>query len=357
MADQKLTALTEDTSPSSTDIVYSVKDPGGTPLLRKVEHGNLAVEGTSIRSTGEAGGTKFLREDGDGTCSWQAAGGGGGSGGYGTTEGRLTLESGVAVSPTDQTAKTTLYFTPYKGNLSMLYDGSSAWVATNNAELSIAVPSTTVTPFDVFLDYNAGTPVLKVTDWTNDTTRATALTTQDGVLVQTGNTDWKYLGTCRTAGVSGQCEDSSAKRFVWNYYNRTIRDLNYWQNTTSWTYATSTFRYANNDSNAKVEVVIGVVEDAVQLSVVASVISGGSPYGIIGIGENSSSALHSDCKRQGGGFSTGWYNFCSTLSTIPAAIGYTYFSYLEWAFGGSLTFYGNTGSGDGKAGISGIWRC
>ena len=35
-------------------------------------------EGTAILSTGESGGTKFLREDGDGTCSWQAAGGGGG---------------------------------------------------------------------------------------------------------------------------------------------------------------------------------------------------------------------------------------------------------------------------------------
>jgi len=41
---------------------------------------NLIVappEGTAVLSTGEGGGTKFLREDGDGTCSWQAAGGGG----------------------------------------------------------------------------------------------------------------------------------------------------------------------------------------------------------------------------------------------------------------------------------------
>lgn len=30
------------------------------------------VEGTAVKSTGEAGGTKFLREDGDGTSSWQA---------------------------------------------------------------------------------------------------------------------------------------------------------------------------------------------------------------------------------------------------------------------------------------------
>ena len=33
-------------------------------------------EGTAILSTGESGGTKFLREDGDGTCSWQTVSGG-----------------------------------------------------------------------------------------------------------------------------------------------------------------------------------------------------------------------------------------------------------------------------------------
>ena len=35
----------------------------------------LAPEGTAVLSTGESGGTKFLREDGDGTSSWQSAAG------------------------------------------------------------------------------------------------------------------------------------------------------------------------------------------------------------------------------------------------------------------------------------------
>ena len=35
----------------------------------------IDIEGTEIKSTGEVGATKFLREDGDGTCSWQEAGG------------------------------------------------------------------------------------------------------------------------------------------------------------------------------------------------------------------------------------------------------------------------------------------
>ena len=33
--------------------------------------GNVDLEGTELKSTGETGGAKFLREDGDGTCSWQ----------------------------------------------------------------------------------------------------------------------------------------------------------------------------------------------------------------------------------------------------------------------------------------------
>lgn len=36
-----------------------------------------APEGTAIKSTGETGGNKYLREDGDGTCSWQTVAGGG----------------------------------------------------------------------------------------------------------------------------------------------------------------------------------------------------------------------------------------------------------------------------------------
>lgn len=41
MADQKLTALTEDTAPASTDYAYTVKDPGGTPLSRRATWLNI----------------------------------------------------------------------------------------------------------------------------------------------------------------------------------------------------------------------------------------------------------------------------------------------------------------------------
>jgi len=40
-----------------------------------VDGAYVDIEGTEVKSTGESGGTKFLREDGDGTCSWQAPSG------------------------------------------------------------------------------------------------------------------------------------------------------------------------------------------------------------------------------------------------------------------------------------------
>lgn len=43
MADQKLTALTADTSIASTDLAYTVEDPGGTPVSKKVTWGNIAT--------------------------------------------------------------------------------------------------------------------------------------------------------------------------------------------------------------------------------------------------------------------------------------------------------------------------
>lgn len=57
--------------------VVQLSDVGGTVKLPAVDGSQLlnlpggSVDGTQVTSTGETGGTKFLREDGDGTCSFQ----------------------------------------------------------------------------------------------------------------------------------------------------------------------------------------------------------------------------------------------------------------------------------------------
>lgn len=181
----------------------------------------------------------------------------------GTTQficnGRLTLTTAVPVTTADVTAATTLFFTPYAGGQIALYSGT-VWNLRTLTEISIAVPATTVQMYDVFCFDNSGTPALELTAWTNDTTRATALTTQNGVLVKSGTTTRRYLGSCRTTSVSGQTEDSFTKRFVWNYYNRVMRTLKVFEATDSWGYNTAAYRQARATATNQVECVIGVAE-------------------------------------------------------------------------------------------------
>jgi hypothetical protein len=66
---------------TNTDRAITLPDSAGTLLMTDGDGSNLTglshtPEGTAVLSTGETGATKFLREDGDGTCSWQAAAGG-----------------------------------------------------------------------------------------------------------------------------------------------------------------------------------------------------------------------------------------------------------------------------------------
>lgn len=182
-----------------------------------------------------------------------------------TCNGRLTLTTATPVTTSDVTAATTLRWALYGGNQIALYTGTE-WVARTTTELSIAVPATTDTGYDVFIYDNAGTPTMELTAWTSLTARATALTTQDGVLVKTGATTRRYVGSFRTTSVSGQTEDSAEKRYVWNYYHRIPRVLKRVESTNSWTYTTATYRQANNSTSNQVGVFIGVAEVPVDIS-------------------------------------------------------------------------------------------
>ena len=62
------------TGNTETGITVTYQDADGTLDFAVADQ---TPEGTAILSTGETGGTKFLREDGDGTCSWQTVSAGG----------------------------------------------------------------------------------------------------------------------------------------------------------------------------------------------------------------------------------------------------------------------------------------
>jgi hypothetical protein len=269
-------------------------------------------------------------------------------------QGRLTLTSGTPVTTADVTGATSVYFTPYGGNRVGLYT-SSQWKLYTFTEVTLALGTlTNDLPYDVFLYDSSGTLTLEAVAWTSKTARATALTTQDGVLVKTGSTNKRYLGTFHTTATT-TTEDSFAKRLLWNYYNRVPRALRRLESTGSWNYTTLTWRQANSSTSNQVAVVIGVAESPVslRLAVPCSNGTGGTAiYGFVAIGENSTSAPHASCSilpgtnSGAGAFASGGAS--SQLDVYPA-IGYSFYAWLEQATAGTgtTTFYGtnaNTGT-------------
>jgi len=168
---------------------------------------------------------------------------------------RLTLTTDVPVTTTDVTGASTVFLTPYNGNQIALYNGT-AWELLTTAQVSLALSGlTSGRPYDVFAYNNAGTVTLETLVWTNDTTRATALAYQDGVLVRSGST---------TA-----------------------------ESTASWTYSTAAYRQWNNATNAEVSFIQGVAENAVECRVSGRFVNSTATarQAWVAIGLNSATAL------------------------------------------------------------------
>jgi hypothetical protein len=272
-------------------------------------------------------------------------------------DGRLTLTTAVPVTTSDVTAATNLYFTPYKGNRISLYS-SSAWSVLSFSERSIAIPATTSNLYDVFIYSNSGTPTLELLQWSSDTVRATALTTQDGVLVKSGDATRRYLGSVRTTGVSGQTEDSEAKRYLWNYYNRVDRVLKGATETTdSWVYTTDVWRQANSNTANQVDVVVGYAEDTIFIEVVGNSNNAATSTRAVGIGVDLTNA---DSSQIRGVCSAGVTNEVLTSTAryrkVPA-VGRHFYPWLERAVAlGTTTWYGDNGNVHIQSGISGIFK-
>lgn len=275
----------------------------------------------------------------------------------GAAGGRLTLQSGTPISTADQAARSTLYYTPYMGARVALYDGTR-WYLHALTERSLALSSlTSGANYDVFLYNNSGTLTLELSAaWTNDTTRADALTLQDGIYVKSGATTRRYLGTIRTSATN-TTEDTETKRFVWNYYNRVKRKLKTIDTTNTWTYASTTWRSANNSATNRVEYVVGATESPVYLFNGSAVFNnaGTGTRCWVSIGVDSTTAPGADLYTSAGTIS-------SSLPTnsyyfgIPG-LGYHFLQRLERGdASGTCTFYGDNGETQLQSGALGyVW--
>lgn len=265
---------------------------------------------------------------------------------FGTCEFRLSLTTGVPVTTSDVTAAETLYCVPYGGGRIALYTGTS-WVMRTSVQMSIDVPDAT-NMYDVFCYDNAGTPTLELTAWTNETTRATALTTQDGVLVKTGVLTRKYLGSfySTTAG-NGQIEDSVANRYLWNYYNRVPRVMRALDTTDSYAYSLLIVREARGSTVNQLNFCVGVNEDMIEAEVYASVSSNnaaGTPVTAIGYDSTTAAATGCIFPLVGIGVANKAYVTRATLKTY-SSVGKHYLAWLEAGDDvNTFTWYGDAGT-------------
>lgn len=259
-------------------------------------------------------------------------------------QGRLTLTSGTAVTTSDVTGATSVYLTPYNGNRLRLYNGSR-WRWYSFSELTLALGTlTSGKNYDVFVYDNAGTLTLEAVAWTDDTTRATALTTQDGIYVKNGATGRLYLGTFRTTSTT-TTEDSDTKRFLWNQYNRAKRRLLVVDTTDTWTYGTATWRQVRADANNQVAAVCGQPELVnlmcfIRTNSVASASTG------VGVGVTNANSCQVFISATTNAYTVGMYR-----AFQPA--GYQFYAWLEISNSGTTTFAGDNGGTALQSGMIG----
>jgi hypothetical protein len=132
-------------------------------------------------------------------------------------------------------------------------------------------------PYDVFAYISSDALALETLVWTDDTTRATGISLQDGRYCKTGDKTRLYLGTFYTVSTT-QTEDSAAKRFLWNAYNRRRRSMRVVEATDSWTYSTATLRQTNGATANQLDYLVGLAEDAVEARVIGRASSSTSTF-------------------------------------------------------------------------------
>lgn len=274
------------------------------------------------------------------------------------SSGRLTLESGVPVSTSDQTSKTTIYYTPYNGDRISLYDGTN-WATYTFTERSLSLGTlTSGKNYDVFLYNNSGTLTLELSAaWTSDTARSDALTLTNGVYVKSSSTTRRYLGTIRTTSTT-TTEDSATKRLVWNFNNRVSKNIYVADANGSWTYTTAAWRYANNNSNNKIEFVAGIALDSVFCNLTVTTYATTAIvayYPSAALNSASGIPLYTSSGQAYTSGSLTWFSQRhSNMSSMPQT-GYNYIAWLEYAGGatGTITV---SGSNDGSK-MLGAWIC
>ncbi len=285
-------------------------DNAGTLNLESLEWGNATVTCTSATPA---------------VVTWT---------GHGLSTGcSFTITSSSAV-PTGLTANTQYFITKVDANTFKL----STTLANVAAGTFLATSST-------------GTGTLT---GHSPTLRATTVTLQDGVYCKNGDKTRRYLGSFMTTATT-TTEDSDAKRFVWNYYNRCKRRLLRADATASWTYNSPTLRQANAADANRLQIFTGITEDMVFCQVTAIDNGSASGPGVdVGVGLDSTNT--NSGQVAGGAVSTsGGVSAVGSSYEAMLSVGYHSLVWLEGTQTGFTTTFSGTTTVNSMPALSAIY--
>lgn len=241
-------------------------------------------------------------------------------------QGRLGNVSGGV---TTATSATSIFYTPTNGNIVSLYDTTNTrWDTYTFTERTLSLSGLVAnTNYDIFLHNNAGTLTLTAVAWTNGTTRAVAVTRQNGVWVNSVN-GRRLLGTIRIDPTAGQCTVNASRVFISNVDNRTTFPFGVGF-TGSWTYASASYRAVNSNTTSGQGRFEYVNSFASSISANSVIATNGTGLITVGIGASSTStpfnqAVWAPNSAHCTGFGVG-------------NLGYGYLQILEAATSGSVT--------------------
>jgi hypothetical protein len=208
-------------------------------------------------------------------------------------QGYLTPTSGTPVISSDVSAGTSVYYTPFVGNLCPIYNGSVFLPFTfTEKTLTLAAQHVADTHYDVFAFLDSGVVTIGTGPaWSTNTagsgargtgpgttqlTRVTGLWTNAvSMTARNGSTTYTvaanqgtYLGTILIDGTNGQitCHTSAGqtRRFaIWNAFNRQPITLRVVDSTASWSYTTNTIRQSNGATGNVAKALCGLAEESI----------------------------------------------------------------------------------------------
>jgi len=280
-------------------------------------------------------------------------------------QGRLTLTSGTPFPTADVSGATTAYWTPCYGNLMTFYNGTIWTPPQSFSEIPISLVGLTASrPVDVFGYNNGGTVAIELLAWASTSARATATVLQNGVLVKSGDSTRRWLGSIHINSSGGQTDNTFTKRYIDNEYNQRPRVLRRLETNATWTYTTATVRQAGGSPANQVEVMVGQPGRRLALGLqVGSRNTNADILRSVGIGEDSTTTfmaqdLNTGIHDGGGTIAIGaLINHVVRLTHYPA-VGLHVYSWNEIsAATGTTTWIGQTaptsGTNASQAGLSG----